>query len=183
MCFLLSLKTQVSMWKRRWKIVKARGDGWLEGNGVFQIQQSWCICEFTETTTAYTRPTQVQTRQNPSTEEEKWTHCLTPNKCNCYPLGKRKSFLFNVVSREYQLCFWEGPWPGVIGHSKWTWFFFLCALWFGLDIFCLIDFLFIFTCFSVLIFIFWFFCCVSCFLRKRGMVVKGRKHEVGWEGR
>jgi hypothetical protein len=46
------------------KILRATDDGGPQGNTVFQTQHDWCTYEFTETVQAYTRPAQVQTRQN-----------------------------------------------------------------------------------------------------------------------
>lgn len=40
------------------KIVRAKGDGWYQGNSDFQMQQNWHTCEVTDTL----QPEQVQAR-------------------------------------------------------------------------------------------------------------------------
>ena len=61
------------------KILRARGDGGLQGNRVFLTQQGCHSYEPTETVLACTGPAQVQVRQSPSTEMGKWTQAPTPN--------------------------------------------------------------------------------------------------------
>ena len=49
-----------------------------------------------------TRQTQIQSRQNPSTEKGKWTKGFTPNQeanCNLHLLGDRKSLYPKSVTR------------------------------------------------------------------------------------
>lgn len=49
------------------KIVRARGDGWHQGNSVFQAQQDW----WTETVAAVTRPAQIQASWGPIAKKGK----------------------------------------------------------------------------------------------------------------
>lgn len=59
---------------RLWRV---RGGGWLKGKSIFQTQQGWQIQELTETVTTHRGPTQVQTRQSPSTKKGRQTQSLT----------------------------------------------------------------------------------------------------------
>lgn len=66
------------------EIVGAGGGGWLQGSSTFQTR--WgdgSVLELIETILA--QELQVQTTQNPNTEEGKWTWVLSPNQeavCN-----------------------------------------------------------------------------------------------------
>lgn len=51
------------------EIVRARGNGWLQGNSIFQKQHGRCTYELTETVTELTRSAQAHTMQNLSVEE------------------------------------------------------------------------------------------------------------------
>lgn len=54
--YLLSLKVQ----EFKKNHLGTKGIRWLQGNNIFQTQQDRWTCEFTETVTAHTRPTQVR---------------------------------------------------------------------------------------------------------------------------
>lgn len=54
------------------RFLRARGEGQLQGNGLFHTQQDGCTHDLMETVTASTEPVQVQDKQNPYTEKEKW---------------------------------------------------------------------------------------------------------------
>lgn len=79
------------------KTVKARRDGCLQGNSVFQTQPDCCSYEFTETVAIFTRPAQVQDRWGPSIE--RGGRYLNPNQeaissttDTCWKRGKKSVF-------------------------------------------------------------------------------------------
>lgn len=87
------LKAQGSPWKRMQTNCNSQGLGWLQGNSAIQTQQDGRTYESVGTVRAH-RPTQVQTRHNPSTEMLVWTQSPTPN---------RKTFVNNncLVKKKY----------------------------------------------------------------------------------
>lgn len=83
------------------KIVRARDEGWLQGNSTFPIQQDWYTEENSETESAHIGPAQLPAIWGQNTKREKWTWGPTPNQeatCNWYPLASRKAIFSNRVS-------------------------------------------------------------------------------------
>lgn len=78
-----------------------RGDGWIQGNSVFETQLDWCIYELIETLEAALRPAQVQAIGIQAMLRRKKTQGPTPNRgptCNRCLLGKEQSIF---PPREY----------------------------------------------------------------------------------
>ena len=49
----------------------------LQANSIIQVEEDSWMDEFAEGVAAYTRPAQVQTKQGPSTEKQKWIESPT----------------------------------------------------------------------------------------------------------
>lgn len=102
------LKGKGTVWRGS-KVLRARDDGWLKGNCIFQTQQDCCTYERSQTVAVYIRPAQVQAWWSPNTEREKQTRGPTPDQeaiCNWYPLARRTSLFFS------------GLWVYQVLHSK-----------------------------------------------------------------
>lgn len=101
----LPIKAQGSTWKGRKKILRARGDGWLPGNGVFRATGRLHIwTQRLATHKAYTLSSQMRSRAQD----------VTPNQevfCNWYP----------VIS--FQFSQWGT-------HTKLSGIFCGCFVWF-----------------------------------------------------
>lgn len=90
------LKIQGALKKRWQKDCKSQGIRLLQEKGVFQMHQGWGTCEDKENVVTYTKPTEVQLRQN-LIIEIKWAQrptLINKDLCNWYLLGKGEKIRF-----------------------------------------------------------------------------------------
>lgn len=75
----IHLKAWKLMGKAGTMIVRGRHSRWHQGTGVFHIKQGWCTYALLGLTAAKTRPAQIQTKHNLSTEKGKlaWNSSIT----------------------------------------------------------------------------------------------------------
>lgn len=83
------------MWKRKWKVLRARDDEGLQGNTIFEHHSTEAHMN-SETEAAHMEAVQVQAMWIPSTEKEKGTQSHIGKEYMCWACFQEKYHFFLI---------------------------------------------------------------------------------------
>ena len=88
----------LKIWGGDAKIIRAKGNGWLQGNSVFQIQQNWYIYTLTDTMAAHIRLKQDRVPAPRSWKEDAKSNSEPQAICNWWLEKEKESVFCNGAS-------------------------------------------------------------------------------------